>query len=115
MAGSDAHGDVLERLYAVIQQRKQERPEGSYVVRLLEGGHPALAKKLCEAAAELAEAAIGSDPAPIVHEAADVLFHLLVLLGYRDVSPDRVLGELERRFGTGGLVEKSRRSRPDPC
>ena len=101
-----AAGDVIERLEKVIQGRVRERPEGSYVARLLEGGEPAIAAKLREEAAEL-----GAPDADTVHEAADVLFHMLVLLGVRGVEFGAVCGELERRFGTGGLAEKAARSR----
>jgi phosphoribosyl-ATP pyrophosphohydrolase len=98
-------------VYEVILQRKRERPEGSYVAKLFAGGHPAIAEKVCEEAAELAEAALVPDEDAIAHEAADLIFHALVLLGYRDVAPERVYAELERRFGTGGLVEKAGRTK----
>lgn len=103
--------EILDRVYEVILQRKRERPEGSYVAKLFAGGHPAIAEKVCEEAAELAEAALGESEDAVAHEAADLLFHTLVLLGYRDVPPERVYDVLERRFGTGGLVEKAARAK----
>lgn len=108
MAGSD----ILERLAAVIEQRRRERPEGSYVTQLLDGGHPAIAAKLREESEELIEAAAGGDKAHTAHEAADLMFHTFVLLASSEVEPGAVFEELERRFGTGGLVEKQARSGP---
>ena len=102
-----AASDVIERLERVIEGRIRERPAGSYVVRLLDGGEPAIAAKIREEAGELCAAAGAADSA---HEAADVLFHVLVLLGVRGVPFGAVCGELERRFGTGGLAEKASRS-----
>lgn len=106
MAGSD----VFERLGAVIEQRRRERPEGSYVVQLLDGGHAAIAAKVREESDELIEAAAGNDAAHTAHEAADLLFHTLVLLSHAGVEPAAVYDELDRRFGTGGLAEKAARS-----
>jgi len=100
--------DVIDRLEAVIDGRRRERPDGSYVVRLLDGGEPALGAKIDEEAAELVAAA--GDRAATTHEAADLLFHMLVLLRARDVSFGEVAAELERRFGIGGLAEKAARS-----
>jgi phosphoribosyl-ATP pyrophosphohydrolase len=103
-----AASDVIERLEQVIADRLRERPRGSYVTRLLDGGEPAIAAKIREEAAELCSAAGVPES---VHEAADVLFHVLVLLGARGVGFAAVCGELERRFGTGGLAEKAARPR----
>jgi phosphoribosyl-ATP pyrophosphohydrolase len=111
MASPGASPDVLERVYAVIRSRKQERPAGSYVVQLLDGGLPAIGAKLREESAELIEAAGGGDPAQIAHEAADLFFHALVLLGATGVAPAQVFALLEKRFGTGGLAEKAARQR----
>jgi len=101
---------VLERLEQVIAERRRERPAGSYVTRLLEGGEAAMTAKLLEEAAELAEADPG-DAKHTAHEAADLLFHALVLLGARGVALAEVCAVLEGRFGIGGLVEKASRSR----
>jgi len=99
---------VIERLEGVIDSRRRERPEGSYVTRLLEGGEGAMAAKLREEAEELIEA--GPDRSATAHEAADLMFHTLVLLGAREVPMAEVCAVLERRFGTGGLVEKASRA-----
>ena len=101
--------DVITRLEGVIAERMRERPEGSYVTTLLEGGEPALAAKLREEATELIDAA--GDAASTAHEAADLLFHLLVTLGARGVSVSHVCRVLEGRFGIGGHEEKASRAR----
>jgi phosphoribosyl-ATP pyrophosphohydrolase len=104
-----AGADILERLGAVIEQRRRERPDDSYVVRLLDGGHEAVAAKLREESEELIEAAASGDADHTAHEAADLLFHTLVLLAQAGVETAAVYAELERRFGTGGLEEKASR------
>ena len=104
-----ARSDVLDRLFEVIEARREERPAGSYVVSLLAGGHAALAAKLREEAEELVEAAAGDDPAHTAAEAADLLFHTWVLIAAAGVSPVDVYAVLEARFGIGGLVEKAGR------
>lgn len=101
--------DILDRLAAVIEQRQRDRPEDSYVVRLLAGGHAAISSKIREESEELIAAAAADDSAHTAHEAADLLFHTLVLLAHAGVAPGAVYQELERRFGTGGLEEKSAR------
>src|SRR5262245_44642964 len=101
-----AASDVIERLESVIRERVRARPAGSYVTRLVEEGEGAIAAKLREESAELCDA---RGDAETVHEAADVVFHMLVLLGVRGVGFGAVSGELERRFGTGGLAEKAAR------
>ena len=106
---------ILERLYGVIEERRnslESRSEKSYVAALL-ADRARLEAKLHEELDELIEAARGDDPAHVRHEAADLLFHVWVLLGSVELSPGEVYAELERRFGTGGFVEKAaRRSGP---
>ncbi|MEE2663621.1 MAG: phosphoribosyl-ATP diphosphatase [Myxococcota bacterium] len=104
--------DILERLGRVIEQRHRERPDGSYVVELLDGGHAAIAAKLREESEELIEAAVSGDSAHTAREAADLLFHVLVLLEQAGVAPGAVWAELERRVGTSGLEEKASRTAP---
>lgn len=102
---------VLERLWEVIEARRRERPAGSYVVSLLDGGPAAAAAKVREEAEELCRAVLAEGPEARVHEAADLLFHTWVLLAAAEppVEPGAVFAELERRFGTGGLAEKAAR------
>jgi phosphoribosyl-ATP pyrophosphohydrolase len=101
--------DVLPRLVALIDERKRLRPEGSYVVSLLDAGLAAIAAKVREEAEELIEAVGADDPTHTAHEAADLLFHVCVLLAHSDVTLAQVLVELESRFGVGGFEEKSSR------
>jgi phosphoribosyl-ATP pyrophosphohydrolase len=101
--------DVLDRVYEVIRRRVTERPAGSYVTKLLDGGADAIAAKVREESEELLEAAAAGRPEQIAHEAADLLFHVWVLLGACDVAPARVYEMLEKRFGTSGLAEKASR------
>ncbi len=108
----DASQAVLKRLMGVIEARKADRPSGSYTTRLLDGGTQRITSKIREEAEELIEAAtdIGcSSSKSVIHEAADLIFHMLVLLAACDVSLDDVEAELEQRFGTSGLKEKARR------
>lgn len=110
----DTSQPILERLMRVIETRKVDRPSGSYTTTLLDGGRQRIASKIREEADELIEAATDmgcSSPKFVIHEAADLLYHTLVLLAACDVSLDDVEAELEQRFGTSGLEEKTRRKR----
>jgi len=112
--GADA-APVLARLMDVIESRRRQRPSGSYVVELLDGGAARIGDKVQEEAAELAEAAAQLETThtqSVIHEAADVLFHTLVLLCWAGVSLTEVEAELDRRFGTGGLHERAMRQDP---
>jgi phosphoribosyl-ATP pyrophosphohydrolase len=102
--------DTLTRLEATIAQRLTASPDESYVAKLHAKGLKAVAQKLGEEATEAVIAALTGDEAELVGEAADVLFHLLVLLGAKGVSLEQVLAELVRREGTSGLAEKAARS-----
>ena len=99
----------LERLAATIEARKSADPESSWTARLLAEGPEACAGKFGEEAVEAIMAAVKNDRANLTHEAADVLYHLLVMLAARDVSLGEVLAELARREGTSGLAEKAAR------
>jgi phosphoribosyl-ATP pyrophosphohydrolase len=98
---------------AVIAQRKTSaQAESSYVATLMNGGVPRIGAKILEEAAEVVEA--GDEPGEagrehLVKEVADLVFHALVLLGYRDLHWDQVEAELARRAGTSGIVEKAAR------
>ncbi|HTU24068.1 MAG TPA: phosphoribosyl-ATP diphosphatase [Pirellulales bacterium] len=105
---------VLDQLMLTIEERKASRSAGSYTTRLLEGGVPAIGKKVLEEAAEVVEAA-GEPHAEgrehLVREAADLVYHLLVMLAARDATLDDVEEELARRFGISGLEEKASRKK----
>lgn len=87
----------LVELERIISQRKVERPEGSYVAKLLEAGVDRILKKVAEEAGEVIIAAKNGDRTELVYETGDLLFHLLVLLSRQDVALSEVLAELARR------------------
>lgn len=101
--------DVLQALAAVLEQRKSQDPEQSYVAKLYAKGLDAILKKIGEEATETVIAAKGGDRGQIVYEMADLWFHCLVLLAQQELKPEDVLEELRRRFGLSGLEEKASR------
>lgn len=101
---------VLRELASTLEARKQADPDSSYVARLYAKGLDAILKKIGEEAAETLLAAKNGDPKLLIHETADLWFHTLVMLAHQGLGPDAVLDELQRRFGTSGLVEKAARS-----
>ncbi len=102
--------DTLARLEATIAQRRTASPEESYVAKLHAKGLAKIAQKLGEEATETVIAALTGDSKELVGEAADLLFHLMVLLGEKDVPLADVLAELDRREGLSGLAEKASRA-----
>ena len=100
---------ALERLAATIASRKGAEPESSWTAKLLARGPEKCAEKFGEEAVEAIIEAVKGDRARLTSEAADVLYHLLVMLAARDVTLDEVLAELARREGTSGLTEKASR------
>lgn len=100
---------ALDRLAATIQTRKGADPESSWTAKLLAKGPEKCAEKFGEEAVEAIIEAVKGDREKMTAEAADVLYHLLVMLAARDVTLDQVLAELERREGTSGLAEKAAR------
>ncbi|MGE3819404.1 MAG: phosphoribosyl-ATP diphosphatase [Isosphaeraceae bacterium] len=112
----ESPGSIIDALEGVIAERKSHPPaERSYVASLLRGGVPQIGAKVVEEAREVVEAA--DEPgeageAHLIREAADLLFHLLVLLGHREIPWNAVESELARRFGIGGIVEKESRRGP---
>lgn len=103
--------DVLLQLAATIRARRDADADSSYTRQLLDAGPPRCAKKLGEEAVETVIAAIGESDAALTAEAADLLYHLLVLLESRSVDFADVLAVLEKRLGTSGLKEKAERSK----
>ena len=101
--------DVLKELAATIAARRSATGETSYTKSLLEKGALKCAEKLGEEAIETVIAAVAQDDAALVAEAADLIFHLLVVLEARGVPFDSVLNELASRVGTSGHVEKAAR------
>ena len=102
---------VLGQLAATIRARKADSAAKSYTRQLLDGGPERCAKKLGEEAVETVIAAISQDDAALKAEAADLIYHLLVLLESRNISLDDVLKVLDGRSGVWGLDEKASRSK----
>jgi phosphoribosyl-AMP cyclohydrolase / phosphoribosyl-ATP pyrophosphohydrolase len=100
---------ILGRLAGVIRARRSEAPDKSYVASLLARGVPKINGKILEEAREVSEALTEGDRHHIAHEAADVLFHLMVGLEATQVPIEDVFAELHRRFGTSGHAEKASR------
>jgi len=101
--------DVLSELAATIAARRESSAETSYTRQLLDAGPARCAKKFGEEAVETVIAAMGESDAALKAEAADVLYHLLVLLEARSIRIGDVLGTLEARMGQSGLAEKASR------
>ena len=101
--------DILEQLAAVLEERKTQDPQKSYVAGLYAKGLDSILKKIGEEATETVIAAKGGDHGQIVYEMADLWFHCLVLLAQQGLGPGSVTSELQRRFGLSGLEEKASR------
>ena len=101
--------DTLSRLAATIAARRGADPETSWVAKLNARGVPVIARKLGEEAVETVIAALSGSREELIGEAADILFHLLVLLDAKGVALDEVMVELDRREGTSGIAEKAAR------
>ncbi len=100
---------TLDRLAATIDARKGADPETSWTAKLLAKGPEKCAEKFGEEAVEAIIEAVKGDRDALVSEAADVLYHLAVMLAARDVSLAEVLAELDRREGQSGIEEKAGR------
>ena len=100
---------VLDDLAATIASRKGADPESSWTAKLFAKGPEKCAEKFGEEAVEAIIAAVKNDRENLTYEAADVLYHLLVMLEARDVALADVLAELARRQGVSGVVEKASR------
>ena len=101
--------DPLDRLDATIAARRGADPGSSYVASLFAKGRPHIARKFGEEAVETLVASLGDDPAALTAEAADLMFHLMVLLADAGLSLADVRAELARREGVSGHDEKASR------
>jgi phosphoribosyl-ATP pyrophosphohydrolase len=101
--------DTLARLEQTIAQRSNAAPDSSYVASLFAKGRGKIAQKVGEEATETIIAVLSGDAGHLTAEAADLLFHLMILLAEGGVALDDVLAELDRREGVSGLVEKAAR------
>ena len=106
-----ALGPALDRLWRVIQSRRGADPQTSYTARLFSRGRAKIAQKLGEEAVEAVIEGVGDNPAALVGESADLLYHLLVLWAAAGISPAAVAAELIRREGISGIAEKRARAK----
>ncbi|WP_341327037.1 phosphoribosyl-ATP diphosphatase [Methylotuvimicrobium sp. KM2] len=102
---------VLQELATILEQRKQESADKSYVASLYAKGLDSILKKIGEEATETVMAAKDGDKEKIVYETADLWFHSMVMLAHQGLGPNDVLRELQRRFGLSGLEEKASRGK----
>ena len=105
--------DVLDRLFQVIQDRRDAEPADSYVASLQHAGLNRILEKVGEESVEVViaakDAAVSKDTTNVVKETADLWFHSLVMLDCLGETPESVFAELESRFGTSGIAEKQSR------
>jgi phosphoribosyl-ATP pyrophosphohydrolase len=102
--------DVLQQLADVLEQRKLQSADQSYVANLYAKGLDHILKKIGEEATETVIAAKDGDKDKIIYETADLWFHCMVMLADQGLGPQHVINELQRRFGLSGLQEKAQRS-----
>jgi phosphoribosyl-ATP pyrophosphohydrolase/phosphoribosyl-AMP cyclohydrolase len=101
---------ILIKLARIIDARRDSTAEKSYTKSLLDAGMPKILAKIAEEHGELAAELPAGDDAKVIHETADLLFHVMVGLAARRIPIEAILDELARRFGTSGHVEKARRT-----
>ncbi len=101
---------ILDKLYSIIQERKATLSPDSYVAALFTKGTETIHAKIAEESGELIEASQQACREGIIHETADLIFHVMVLLGQWDIAPDEIYDELTRRFGVSGIAEKQHRT-----
>ncbi|MFT4002179.1 MAG: phosphoribosyl-ATP diphosphatase [Rhizobium sp.] len=102
-------GFTLSDLERIVEERSKASPEESWTAKLFAAGQPKAAKKLGEEAIEAVMAAVANDRDNLTYEAADLLYHLLVVLKIAGIPLQNVMGELERRTAQSGLQEKASR------
>lgn len=106
---TDAMYGVIDTLYHTIQERKNADPSTSWTAKLFAKGENTILKKVIEESGEFTFAFKDNDEAEMVYEAADLTYHMLVALAYKNISPDRIKQELARRFDISGIAEKNAR------
>ena len=102
--------DILHRLSETLASRRHADPETSYTAKLFANGPDSILKKIGEESAELIMAAKDGEAEKIIYESADVIYHIMALLTFCDLSIEDVLRELRRREGTSGIDEKNSRT-----
>jgi len=101
---------VVDTLYHTILEKKDNDPKVSYTAKLLQGDQNSMLKKIVEEAGEFTFAVKDDDTEEIIYEAADLLYHSLIALASKNISPDRIKQEIARRFGMSGIEEKNSRT-----
>lgn len=102
---------IIDELYHTILSRKNADPETSWTAKLLSKGDNTILKKVVEEAGEFSFAIKDGNEDEIIYECADLVYHVLVALGHKNISPDRIKQELARRFGMSGITEKNARNK----
>ncbi len=102
---------VIDELYHIILDRKKADPETSWTAKLFSKGENTILKKIVEEAGELCFAVKDDNEEEIIYEAADLVYHCMVALGLKNISPDRIKQELARRFDMSGITEKNSREK----
>ncbi|MBW5290185.1 MAG: Phosphoribosyl-AMP cyclohydrolase [Candidatus Ruthia sp. Asou_11_S2] len=102
--------DILTKLEQVLEQRKSAKADESYVSSLYNKGTDEILKKIAEESAEVIIAAKDGANDKIIYEVADLWFHTLVLLRFKEIKVEQITNELSRRFGLSGLQEKANRN-----
>jgi phosphoribosyl-ATP pyrophosphohydrolase/phosphoribosyl-AMP cyclohydrolase len=109
--GDDVPASIVDQLARTLEARRDSTAEKSYTKSLLDKGMPKILEKIAEESGELAAELPDGDEAKVVHETADLIFHVMVGLTARRIPVERVLAELARRFGTSGHTEKASRTK----
>ncbi len=109
MKSGNMNQDILQRLTATLEARKQASPESSYVAKLFSKGEDAILKKIGEVESEVILASKQCEKTHWVYVTADLWFHCMVLLAKHGLSAQDVLNELARREGMSGIAEKESR------
>lgn len=102
---------IIDELYHTILSRKNADPTSSWTAKLLSSGENSILKKVIEEAGEFSFAVKDGQEDEIIYECADLVYHVLVALGHKNISPDRIKQELARRSGVSGIVEKNSRNK----
>jgi len=103
--------NFIDELYHTLLDRKNANPQTSYVSSLYHKGENSILKKVAEEASEFCFAVKDDDKKEIIYEAADLAFHTLVALAYKNIHPEAILEELKRREGVSGIEEKRNRKK----
>jgi len=103
--------NFIDKLYHTLLERKEADPKTSYVSSLYHKGENAFLKKIAEEAAEFCFAVKDNDKKEIIYEAADLAFHTMIALAYKNIHPEAILEELKRREGISGIEEKKNRKK----